>query len=151
MFALQQHRHRDWGFRGDGSHGGGCIHPGVELRANLKSISHGCHLFEVAFAWALTTETIRLPLGCLQGGRWLGWGRTVWAARVAASLVAFSLSLTGSDVCVSNIVLHHLFCVSNITLLQLHLRIECQISSIVLTGSDVCVHTYQTSCYINRY
>jgi len=24
--------------------------PGVELRANLKSISHRCHLFEVAFA-----------------------------------------------------------------------------------------------------
>jgi len=43
-------------------------HPGVELRANLKSISHGCHLFEVAFVWELTKETIHLPLGCLQGG-----------------------------------------------------------------------------------
>ena len=43
-------------------------HPGVELRANLKSISHRCHLFEVAFAWELTNETIHLPLGCLQGG-----------------------------------------------------------------------------------
>ena len=43
-------------------------HPGVELRANLKSISHRCHLFEVAFVWELTTETIHLPLGCLQGG-----------------------------------------------------------------------------------
>jgi len=43
-------------------------HPGVELRANLKSISHRCHLFEVAFAWGLTKETIHLPLGCLQGG-----------------------------------------------------------------------------------
>jgi len=43
-------------------------HPGVELRANLKSISHRCHLFEVAFVWELTKETIHLPLGCLQGG-----------------------------------------------------------------------------------
>ena len=44
------------------------FHPGVELRANLKSISHRCHLFEVAFVWALTKETIHLPLGCLQVG-----------------------------------------------------------------------------------
>ena len=44
------------------------IHPGVELGANLKSISHRCHLFEVAFVWELTKETIHLPLGCLQGG-----------------------------------------------------------------------------------
>ena len=64
-------------------------HPGVELRANLKSISHRCHLFEVnlpqmppltdatshrchlfevAFVWELTKETIHLPLVCLQGG-----------------------------------------------------------------------------------
>ena len=43
-------------------------HPGVELRANLKSISHRCYLFEVAFVWELTKETIDLPLGCLQGG-----------------------------------------------------------------------------------
>ena len=44
------------------------LHPGVELRANLKSISHRCYLFEVAFVWELTRETIVLPLGCLQGG-----------------------------------------------------------------------------------
>ena len=43
-------------------------HPGVELRANLKSISHRCNLFEVAFVWELTKETIHLPQGCLQGG-----------------------------------------------------------------------------------
>jgi len=43
-------------------------HPGVELKANLKSISHRCHLEEVAFEWELTKETIHLPLGCLQGG-----------------------------------------------------------------------------------
>ena len=43
-------------------------HPGVELRANLKSISHRCHLFEMAFVWEVTKETIQLPLGCLQGG-----------------------------------------------------------------------------------
>ena len=29
-------------------------HPGVELRANLRSISHMCHLFEMAFVWELT-------------------------------------------------------------------------------------------------
>ena len=42
-------------------------HPVVELRANLKSISHRCQLFDVAFVWELTKETIHLPLGCLQG------------------------------------------------------------------------------------
>ena len=31
-------------------------HRGVELKANLKSISHRCHLFEVAFEWELTQE-----------------------------------------------------------------------------------------------
>ena len=36
--------------------------------ANLESISHRCYLFEVAFVWELTKETIVLPLGCLQGG-----------------------------------------------------------------------------------
>ena len=41
------------------------------MRANLKSISHRCHLFEVAFVWELTKETIHLPLGCLQGGVYL--------------------------------------------------------------------------------
>ena len=29
-------------------------HSGVELRANLKSISHRCYLFEVEFVWGLT-------------------------------------------------------------------------------------------------
>ena len=43
-------------------------HPGVELRANLDPISHRCHLFEVAFVWEFTKETIHWPLGCLQGG-----------------------------------------------------------------------------------
>ena len=43
-------------------------HPGVELKANIKSISHRCHQFEVALVWELTKETIHLPLGCLQGG-----------------------------------------------------------------------------------
>ena len=45
----------------------GCHHPGVQLRANLKSISHRCH-FEVASVWELTPKTIHLPLGCLQVG-----------------------------------------------------------------------------------
>ena len=43
-------------------------HPGGNPGTNLKSISHRCYLFEVAFVWELTKETIVLPLGCLQGG-----------------------------------------------------------------------------------
>ena len=43
-------------------------HPGGNLVANLKSISHRCHPILVAFVWELTKETICLPLGCLQGG-----------------------------------------------------------------------------------
>ena len=42
-------------------------HPEVDVRANLESISHRCHLFEVAFVGESTKETIHLPLGCLQG------------------------------------------------------------------------------------
>ena len=38
------------------------------MKVNLKSISHRCQLLEVAFVWDLTSETIYLPLGCLQGG-----------------------------------------------------------------------------------
>ena len=44
------------------------LHPGVELGANLKSISHRCNPEEVAFVWKLTKETIHWPLGCLQDG-----------------------------------------------------------------------------------
>jgi len=43
-------------------------HPRGNPRANIKSISHRCYLFEVAFVWELAKETIVLPLGCLQGG-----------------------------------------------------------------------------------
>ena len=43
-------------------------HPGGNLGANLKSISHRCHPILVAFVWELTKETVHLPLGCLQGG-----------------------------------------------------------------------------------
>jgi len=43
-------------------------HPGDNLGANLKSVSHRCHPILVAFAWELTKETTYLPLGCLQGG-----------------------------------------------------------------------------------
>jgi len=51
--------------------------------ANLKTISHRCYLFEVAFVWDLTKKPIDLPLGCLQGGprptagllRLSSWGR----------------------------------------------------------------------------
>ena len=42
--------------------------PGVELRANRKSISHRCHPILVVFLWEMTKETIDLPLGCLSDG-----------------------------------------------------------------------------------
>jgi len=51
-------------------------HPGGNPGANLRSISHKYHLFEVAFVWELTKETIVLPLGCLQGGCSLGRKRS---------------------------------------------------------------------------
>jgi len=44
-------------------------HPRDNPGANLKSISHRCYLFVVAFVWELSKETIVLPMGCLQGGR----------------------------------------------------------------------------------
>ena len=44
-----------------------CIRPGVEPRANLESIAHRCHLFEVIFVREMTKETIHLPLSCLEG------------------------------------------------------------------------------------
>ena len=39
------------------------LHHGGNPGAILKSISHKCYLFEVAFVWELTKETIVLPLG----------------------------------------------------------------------------------------
>jgi hypothetical protein len=33
------------------------------VEKNFKSISHRCHLFEVALVWELTKENIHLPLG----------------------------------------------------------------------------------------
>ena len=54
-------------------------HPGVELRANLKSISNRCSLWKIAFEGTLTKETIYLLLGCLLGAvddaiqRTVGW------------------------------------------------------------------------------
>ena len=44
-------------------------HPEGNPEANLKSTSHRCYLFEVAFVWEVTKETIDLHLGCLQGGQ----------------------------------------------------------------------------------
>ena len=44
------------------------VNTGAELRANLKSISHRHHLFEVALVREMIGETIHLPLGYLQGG-----------------------------------------------------------------------------------
>ena len=62
------------------------VHPEVELRANRRSISHRCHLFEVAYVWELTKETIHFPLGCLQGGSKLS-GLSVPSLLINASLV----------------------------------------------------------------
>ena len=61
-----EHRFDGWGA------GEWCEHlpPGVELRANRKSISHRYHLFEVAFVWESTKETIRLPLGSTNHLKW---------------------------------------------------------------------------------
>ena len=47
-------------------------HPVCNPGANFKSSSHRCYLRGVAFEWELTTETIYLPLGCLQGGTGAG-------------------------------------------------------------------------------
>ena len=52
-------------------------HSGGNPGANVKSISHRCHVFEVAFVWELTKETIHLPLGCLQDGL----GFEIWGLR----------------------------------------------------------------------
>jgi len=56
------------------------IHPGGNPGANLKSISHKCHLFEVAFVWELTKETIhasRAVESCWAGVRHERWQRRV--------------------------------------------------------------------------
>jgi len=55
-----------------------CVHPGGNPGENLKSISYRCHLFEVAFEWGFTKETINFSLGCLKGGkgRWVVEQRT---------------------------------------------------------------------------
>ena len=48
-------------------------HAGGNPGANVKSISRRCYLREEACEWELTSETIYLPLGCLQGdftGQW---------------------------------------------------------------------------------
>jgi len=55
-----------WHFRSTKEHAPD--HPGGNPGAIRKSICHRCYLFEVAFVWVLTKETIGLPLGCLQGG-----------------------------------------------------------------------------------
>ena len=43
------------------------FHPGDNPGANPKSISQRCPSILVEFAWELTKESIKLPLGCLQG------------------------------------------------------------------------------------
>ena len=76
--------------------------------ANVKSTSHRCYLFKVAFVWELIEETIHLPLGCLQGGVQSGFN-TPWSApccplcqqsSVSLSL-AFSLSYSLAESSVS--------------------------------------------------
>jgi len=56
------------------------------VRANLKSIFHRYHLFELAFVWKLSQEIIHLPLGCLQGG----FPNKIAIARRSADLVGAS-------------------------------------------------------------
>jgi len=41
-------------------------YPGGNQVANLKSIFHRCYLWEAAFEWELTQESIYLHLGCLE-------------------------------------------------------------------------------------
>ena len=40
----------------------------ISSQSPTDATSKRCYLFEVAFVWELTKETIHLPLGCLQGG-----------------------------------------------------------------------------------
>ena len=50
--------------RGPACLGGGLEaegHPGVELRANLESISHRCYLFGVAFVWKFAKQNKIAP------------------------------------------------------------------------------------------
>ena len=57
----------------------GASRPGGSPGANFRSISDRCHPILVAFVWELTQETIKLPLGCLQGGcRLPGRLRLAW-------------------------------------------------------------------------
>jgi len=92
---------RSWSYR-HGLEFGTVHHPGGNPGSNLKSISHRCYLFEVAFVWELTEETMNLPLGCFQGGL---RGRVFFGGRVVADnslslfpyvSVAFSLSFPRS-------------------------------------------------------
>ena len=73
LYGLDGFRVSDFGFRVSafryGFRASGVSHPGAEQRANLESTPHRCQLFEVAFVWELTKESIHLPLCCLQGGR----------------------------------------------------------------------------------
>ena len=43
------------------------IHPEVEVRSNLKSKSHRCHLLKVVIVWLLLEEIVHVPLSHLQG------------------------------------------------------------------------------------
>ena len=63
--------------RGECGGGGERRGPPGNPGANLGSISHRCHLFEVAFTWELTKETMHLLMGCLQGG----YGYTPWGGQ----------------------------------------------------------------------
>ena len=80
-------------------------HPGGNPCANLKSIFHRCPIL-VAFVWELTKETIDLPLGCLQGGRFSQRASFSRADREECSGLAVSLdervvsvSLAGRVLC----------------------------------------------------
>ena len=55
------------------------FHPVGNPGANLKSISHGSYLFEVAFVWKLTKENYRFAPG-------LPPGRGAWPTDAKAAL-----------------------------------------------------------------
>ena len=74
--------------------------------ANFMSISHRCYLFEVAFVWELTKETIDLHLGCLQGcwahhARWLRIKPNIATMHSGVVIPRFGFRVSGFGVRVS--------------------------------------------------
>ena len=81
MFVFGLRGARWWGVELEGGFGGLCVLGlglttlEVTLGRIVSQISHIYHPILVAVEWELTKETIKLPLGCLQGGQSLSAGR----------------------------------------------------------------------------